>query len=155
MFKPHKPNLVWFIINSSFSVSNLTVIRPWPQSNLETSALTLWSRWFSSFSLRTTWWTVWCWWYGEGSRQRPCSHTVACCLGKTPPPVHKNTQIKAQWMNPTKDFSHLSWQYVYIERHTRKRRERHKVWPWGVDRRGSVSCGRLSRSSGSPASSWT
>lgn len=100
---------MWFIINSSFSVSNLTAIRPWPQSNLETSALTLWSRWFSSFSLRTTWWTVWCWWYEEESRQRPCSHTVACCLGKTPPPVHKNTQIKAQWMNIQRIFP--TWAY--------------------------------------------
>lgn len=30
-----------------------------------------------------------------------------------------------------------------------------ECWPWGVGRRGSGSCGRWSRSSGCPASSWT
>lgn len=107
-------------------------------------ALTLLSRWFSLFSLRTTWWTVWCWWCGEASRRRQSSHTADGCLEKTPRPVRKknrgptdkqNTENKDVWVQPQSFWA--------------------ECWPWGVGRRGSGSCGRWSRSSGSPASSWT
>lgn len=107
-------------------------------------ALTLLSRWFSLFSLRTTWWTVWCWWCGEASRRRQSSHTESDCLEKTPRPVGEKNRGPTDKQNTESKDVGVHPQSFWGE-----------CWPWGVGRRGSGSCDRWSRSSGSPASSWT